>query len=70
MYADIKYINARFNTSFKKIPQNKKEFFKRFHVKDDVVKKVLSSWAKKNLTLDSVFVQELDELLLEKDGGN
>ena len=70
LYADIKYINARFNTSFKKIPQNKKEFFKRFHVKDDVVKKVLSSWAKKNLTLDSVFVQELDELLLEKDGGN
>ncbi len=70
LYADIAYINARFNTSFKEMPHKKKEFFKKFHVKDDVVKKVLSSWAKKNLTLDSVFVQELDGLLYVKDGGN
>ncbi len=63
LYADIDYINKRFNMSFKNMPRRKKEFFKKFHVKDDVVKKVLSSWAKKNLSLDSVFVQELDMLI-------
>ena len=63
LYADIDYINKRFNMSFKNMPRRKKEFFKKFHVKDDVVKKVLSSWAKKNLSLDSVFVQELDILI-------
>ncbi len=63
LYADINYINARFNTKFTKMPYRKRDFFKRFHVKDDVVKKVLSSWAKKNLSLNSVFVQELDTLL-------
>ena len=63
LYADINYVNARFNTEFKEMPYRKKEFFKKFHVKDDVVKKVLSSWAKKNLTLDSIFVQELDKLI-------
>jgi len=63
LYADINYINRRFNTNFKKMPYRKKEFFKRFHVKDDVVKKVLSSWAKKNLTTDSSFVLELDSIL-------
>ncbi len=60
LYSDINYINKRFNTSFKEMPYRKKDFFKHFHVKDDVVKKVLSSWAKKNLTIDSSFVQELD----------
>ena len=63
LYADVDYINARFNTSFKEIPLRKRDFFKRFNVKDDVVKKVLSSWAKKNLKLNSVFVKELDTLL-------
>ncbi len=63
LYADIDYINRRFNTTFKKMPLRKKDFFKRFNVKDDVVKKVLSSWAKKNLTLESPFVRELDELI-------
>ncbi len=59
LYADIDYINARFNTKFKTMPYHKKDFFKHFNVKDDVVKKVLSSWAKKALTVDSAFVQEL-----------
>ena len=71
LYADIDYINRRFNTSFKKMPYRKKEFFKRFHVKDDIVKKVLSSWAKKNLTTDSSFVLELDNILsYNNTGGN
>ncbi|MCK4552564.1 MAG: hypothetical protein KAU02_06575, partial [Tenericutes bacterium] len=63
LYADINYVNARFNTNFKEMPNRKKEFFKKFNVKDDVVKKVLSSWAKKNLTEDSVFVKELQQLI-------
>ena len=63
LYADINYINTRFNTNFKKMPLRKKEFFKKFHVKDDVVKKVLSSWARKNLTQDSDFVTELNVLI-------
>jgi len=64
LYADIDFINYRFNTKFQEMPSRKKEFFKRFSVKDDVVKKVLSSWSKKNLTLDSEFVQELGTLIL------
>ncbi len=60
LYADIDYINARFNTKFKTMPYRKKDFFRHFNVKDDVVKKVLSSWAKKALTVDSAFVKELD----------
>ena len=63
LYADIKYINARFNTSFKKTPLRKKDFFRKISVKDDVVKKILSSWARKNLTIDSDFVTELDLLI-------
>jgi len=63
LYADINYINKRFNTHFTLMPQSKKVFFKKFHVKDDVVKKVLSSWARKNLNEDSIFVQEVKRIL-------
>ena len=63
LYADVDYINKRFRTSFTLIPQSKKVFFKKFKVKDDVVKKVLSSWARKNLEEDSIFVQEVKSIL-------
>ncbi len=63
LYADVDYINQRFKTSFTLIPQSKKVFFKKFNVKDDVVKKVLSSWARKNLEEDSIFVQEVKSIL-------
>ena len=63
LYADVNYINKRFNTDFTLMPQSKRVFFKRFNVKDDVVKKVLSSWAKKNLDEDSIFVQEVKSIL-------
>ena len=46
------------------MPQRKHTFFKYFHVKDDVVKNVLSRWAKKNLTLQNDFVQEVKNILL------
>lgn len=62
-YADLNYINDRFQTSFKYMPKDKYHFFKRFTVKDDVVKNVLSRWAKKHLTVDSEFVQEVSQLL-------
>ena len=67
-YADIKYINYRFHTSLKSMPDRKHYFFKKFTVKDDVVKNVLSRWAKKNLTIKSEFVQEVDSLLIQGAG--
>jgi AAA15 family ATPase/GTPase len=63
LYADFNYINKRFNSKFKSMPDNKHEFFKRINVKDEVVKKVLSSWAKNNLTVNSKFVKELNTLI-------
>lgn len=63
LYADLDFINNRFNTHFTLMPQSKKVFFKKFKVKDDVVKKVLSSWARKNLDINSTFVQEIKSIL-------
>jgi hypothetical protein len=63
LYADIDYINKRFNTSFKKMPESKITFFKAIKVKDDIVKKVLSSWARKRLDKESEFVKELNIIL-------
>jgi AAA15 family ATPase/GTPase len=64
LYADIKYINDRFNTNLTHMPKDKNRFFKHFHVKNDVVKNVLSRWAKKNLTTESIFVKEIETLLM------
>lgn len=66
LYSDIDYINYRFNTNFKYLPKSKKEFFRRFSVSDDVVKKVLSFWAKKSLTIDNSFVSEVQFILSNK----
>lgn len=63
LYADVDYVNKRFNTHFTLMPQSKRVFFKKFQVKDDVVKKVLSIWARKNLNEDSIFVQEVKSIL-------
>ena len=63
LYADKQYINNRFNTNFSEMPTSKNVFFKHINVKDDVVKSVLSRWAKKNLTNDHQFVKEVSELL-------
>jgi len=67
LYADVEYINKRFNANFRLMPTSKKVFFKKFNVKDDVVKKVLSSWAKKNLKEDSDFVLEVKSILSLKE---
>jgi hypothetical protein len=63
LYADIDYINRKFQTNFKKMPSRKWTLFKAIHTKDDVVKKVLSSWAKNHLGKDAEFVAELKEIL-------
>ena len=63
LYADVDFINKRFNTNMKTIPTRKYVFFKHFSVKDDVVKNVLSRWAKNYLTRESEFVKEIDFLL-------
>lgn len=59
LYADLSYINHRFNTQFSKMPTSKQQLFKAIHVKADVVKNILSRWAKKYLTKDHPFVQEV-----------
>jgi hypothetical protein len=63
LYADVDYINRKFQTDFDAMPKRKWQLFKAVHTKDDVLKKVLSSWAKNHLRLDSEFVQELKEKL-------
>ncbi len=63
LYGDPEYINQRFNTHFKRLPERKYIFFKHFDVKDDVIKNVLSRWARKHLTLQHDFVQEVKNLL-------
>lgn len=63
LYADLDYINRRFGTNFKEIPRSKIKFFKRISIKDDIVKKILSSWARKRLEKDSPFVLELKNIL-------
>jgi len=66
LYADLNYINTKFHTNFTKMPTSKRSFFRAFSVKNDVVKNVLSRWAKNNLTEDSEFVQEIKMLLKEQ----
>lgn len=63
LYADLDYVNKRFNTNFKEMPQSKIKFFKAITVKDDIVKKVLSFWARKKLHKDSEFTSELNDIL-------
>ncbi len=63
LYADLGYINQTFHTSFEQIPTSKFKFFKALPVKDDIAKNILSRWAKKNLTVDHPFVQEIAQYL-------
>ena len=65
LYADVTYINSRFGTNFKELPDRKHDFFKRIRVNDDIVKKVLSSWARKHLKEDDEFVVELNTILMD-----
>jgi len=64
LYADIDYINSKFHTNFEQMPKRKWQLFKAIHTKDDVVKKVLSTWAKNHLARDSAFVNELKAILI------
>jgi hypothetical protein len=63
LYADKAVINRAFNTAFNVLPKSKYTFFNHIKVKDDVVKKVLSSWAMHHLKKDSEFVKELKQIL-------
>lgn len=65
LYADYRYINEKFNTDFHTTPPHKYALFNRIKEKDDVVKKVLSSWAKNYLTEDAAFVQEIKPWLMK-----
>jgi len=63
LYADVDFINKRFHTRFETLPERKHTFFKHLNVKDDIVKNVLSRWARKNLTIQDDFVLEVKKLL-------
>ena len=63
LYADVNYVNQRFSTNFTRMPQSKHQLFKAINVKDDVVKNILSRWAKKQLQKDHPFVQEVAKRL-------
>ncbi|MFH5882449.1 AAA family ATPase [Liberiplasma polymorphum] len=65
LYADKDYVNQRFNTNFKEMPSDKHELFNQIKQKDDVVKKVLSSWAITRLELNHAFVKEIDEMITD-----
>jgi hypothetical protein len=68
LYADPSFVNKRFNTHFDSLNISKREFFKAIDVKDDIVKKILSSWARKHLKKDDLFVSELQDILHKKRG--
>ncbi len=63
MYAELDILTHRFNANFKTIPDTKKAFFKAIPHRDDIVKEVLSSWARNHLHIDNPFVQELKDIL-------
>ncbi len=65
LYADVDFVNRKFHTDFKTLPKSKYAFFNAFTVKDDIVKNVLSRWAKHNLTKDHDFVRDVAALLKE-----
>ena len=63
LYADVEYVNRKFNLNLAEMPDTKYQFFKHFSIKDDIVKNILSRWAKNHLTHDSEFVQEINNLV-------
>ncbi|MFW5865139.1 MAG: ATP-dependent nuclease [Candidatus Izemoplasmataceae bacterium] len=65
LYADKAFINRHFKTNFKMLPKSKYTFFNHIKLKDDVIKKVLSSWAMHHLKKDSEFVKEIGEILAD-----
>ena len=67
LYADVDIINKAFNTHFNLPPSTKKALFARIKEKDDVVKKVLSSWAAHHLTKNHTFVKELETIIKKHD---
>lgn len=64
LYADVDYVNKSFGTKFEQMPEKKHDFFKTIKTKDLIVKKVLSSWARKYLKIDNEFVKELKSILI------
>ena len=68
LYADPEYVNKIFHTHFSALPRKKEDFFRAIGEKDDTVKHVLSSWARKHLTLHHPFVQEVKRRLIDEGG--
>ncbi|MCF7927080.1 MAG: ATP-binding protein [Candidatus Izimaplasma sp.] len=62
-YADVEFINSYFDVNLKNIPKDKHQFFKQIHEKEDVIKNVLSKWAKKEMKKENEFVQEFNSII-------
>jgi predicted ATP-dependent endonuclease of OLD family len=67
LYADKDYVNRTFGTHFKRMPSKKHVFFGTIKTKDEVVKNILSRWAKKHLTKNNAFVIEVAKQLKKFD---
>ena len=68
MYADMDFLHNAFKVHFDTMPESKTTFFKQIDEKDDVIKHVLSKWAKAHMTKDNPFVKELNKMLSERSG--
>ncbi len=63
MYTDIDYLNETMGTRFKKMPANKKEFFKHLGNSDESTKRKLASYAAHHLHEGHPFVLELRDII-------
>ncbi|MEC9485548.1 MAG: AAA family ATPase [Candidatus Izemoplasma sp.] len=66
MYVDLDFLKTHFDVYFEALPDTKQQFFKHIDEKEDVIKHVLSKWAKHQLSKDNPFVKELKHLLSER----
>ncbi len=63
LYADIEFLNARFETDFTSPPPKKHALFSRLNVEEETFKRVISSYPAHHLHASHVFVRELASIL-------
>ncbi|MFW5894701.1 MAG: AAA family ATPase [Bacillota bacterium] len=63
LYVDPEFLRKHFNTSMKRSPKTKRQFFDAIQEKDDDIKKGLARYATYHLYLSHPFVKELEAIL-------
>lgn len=63
LYVDPEFLRKHFNTTMKRSPRTKRQFFNAIQEKDDVIKKALARYATYHLYLSHPFVKELEAIL-------